>query len=279
MGVCIILAGGLFAQVLDNGLIFIYNAELGKDRLKVQMISPCLPLCFDQGVSSLKSTAAFETAERNDQFNCQQEISEYYIESVSVADRPGYFALKRCFDIVFSLFAGLLLALPMLIIALVIRLDSEGPAIYKQERLGKDGKEFMMYKFRSMQLDAEANGPQWAEESDERCTKVGRILRKTRLDELPQLWNIFIGDMSFVGPRPERAYFYEQFETYIHGFRHRLAVKPGLTGLAQINGGYDLKPEEKILYDMEYIKTMSPLMDLKCIIKTVKLVFTHQGAR
>lgn len=190
-----------------------------------------------------------------------------------------YFAVKRAADIAGALIAGMILLVPMLLIALCIRLDSKGPALFRQERLGKDGKVFTIYKFRSMYLDAEANGPQWAESRDRRCTRVGRILRKSRLDELPQVWNILVGDMSFVGPRPEREFFYDKFETYIHGFRHRLAVKPGLTGLAQVNGGYELQPEEKILYDMEYINNMSLGMDLMCMIKTVRLVFTHEGAR
>jgi lipopolysaccharide/colanic/teichoic acid biosynthesis glycosyltransferase len=130
-----------------------------------------------------------------------------------------------------------------------------------------------------MYIDAESKGPQWADKDDWRCTRVGRILRKVRLDELPQLWNILRGDMSFVGPRPEREYFYDLFETYIPGFRNRMAVKPGLTGWAQVNGGYDLGPEEKIVYDMEYIANQSLLFDMKCIFKTVKLVFSHEGAR
>jgi lipopolysaccharide/colanic/teichoic acid biosynthesis glycosyltransferase len=167
----------------------------------------------------------------------------------------------------------------MALIALLIRLDSPGPAFFRQERLGKDGRPFIILKFRSMRLDAEKNGPQWADKDDPRCTRLGRILRKSRLDEIPQLWNILKGEMSFVGPRPERQCFYEEFETYIHGFSKRLLVKPGLTGYAQVNGGYELKPEEKIVYDIEYIHKQSVLMDLWCIFKTVKLVFTHEGAR
>ncbi len=204
---------------------------------------------------------------------------EYWIDPVQSKAGWGYRFVKRTFDITASLAALILLALPMLAIVLLIRLDSGGPALFVQERVGKDGKPFMMYKFRSMYLNAEENGPQWAEKDDWRCTRMGRILRKTRLDELPQLWNILRGDMSVVGPRPERAYFYEVFETYIHGFRERLAVRPGLTGWAQVNGGYDLKPEEKIVYDMEYIERQSVRMDLECVFKTVKLVFTHEGAR
>jgi lipopolysaccharide/colanic/teichoic acid biosynthesis glycosyltransferase len=167
----------------------------------------------------------------------------------------------------------------MLIIALVIRLDSTGPALFTQERLGKNGKPFIMIKFRSMRMDAEVNGPQWADKNDCRCTKVGRFLRKSRLDELPQLVNILMGEMSFVGPRPERACFYDEFEQYIPHFRQRLQVQPGLTGHAQVNGGYELKPEEKIVYDLEYIAKRSVKMDLQCIWKTVLVVFSHDGAR
>lgn len=201
------------------------------------------------------------------------------IKQVKVSQKPVYLFFKRCFDLVASFVAMIVLFLPMCIIAFVVKAHDGGPAIYSQERLGLNGKPFMIYKFRSMTLDAEKNGPQWAKERDQRCTKVGAILRKTRLDELPQLWNIFVGDMSFVGPRPERAYFYEQFELYIHGFHQRLQVKPGLTGFAQVNGGYSLKPEEKILLDIEYIERMSFVLDLACLLKTFRLIFTHEGAR
>lgn len=205
--------------------------------------------------------------------------AEYVIAPVRPANRPAYQIIKRCFDIVGALVAGLVLMIPMILIGIWIKADTRGPVLFRQERLGLNGKPFTIYKFRSMYTNAEVNGPQWAEKDDWRCTRAGRILRKTRMDELPQLWNILVGDMSFVGPRPERAYFYDRFETYIHGFRNRLAVKPGLTGWAQVNGGYDLPPEEKIVYDMEYIRHQSLWMDLSCILKTVSLVFTHKGAR
>lgn len=193
--------------------------------------------------------------------------------------RRLYLISKRVFDLVFSFLGLLILALPMTMIALIIVLDSPGAPIFKQERLGLHGKPFMIYKFRSMRLDAEENGPQWADEQDPRCTRFGQFLRRTRLDELPQLWNILKGEMSFVGPRPERKYFYEQFEKYIVGFSNRLVVTPGLTGYAQVNGGYELAPEEKIVYDMEYIARRSIRLDLQCIVKTVLLIFTHDGAR
>lgn len=209
----------------------------------------------------------------------QRKIKEYFIEPVVPKRKPVYSFIKRAFDIAVSFTAGVLLLIPLGIIAVLIRLDSEGPALYKQERLGKNGKAFYMYKFRSMRIDAEKNGPKWADQNDDRCTRLGKFLRKCRLDELPQLWNIFLGHMSIVGPRPERPFFYDEFETYIHGFRHRLAVQPGLTGLAQVNGGYDLDPEEKIVYDMRYIKERSLWMDLKIMFKTVALLFSHEGAR
>lgn len=201
------------------------------------------------------------------------------IAKPKVRQKKLYLAAKRVFDIVFSALGLLILAIPMAIIALIIALDSPGGAIFKQERLGKGGKPFVIYKFRTMNHDAEVNGPKWADKEDKRCTRVGAFLRKTRLDELPQLWNILVGDMSFVGPRPERQYFYEQFEKYIVGFSNRLIVTPGLTGYAQVNGGYELEPEEKIVYDMEYIEKRSVLMDIRCLAKTVSLIFTHEGAR
>ena len=190
-----------------------------------------------------------------------------------------YLATKRTFDIVCSFLGLLILAIPMTIIALIITVDSPGAPIFKQERLGINGNPFMIYKFRSMRLNAEENGPQWADERDPRCTRLGQILRNSRLDELPQLYNILRGDMSFVGPRPERAYFYGEFEKYILGFSNRLLVTPGLTGYAQVNGGYSLKPEEKIIYDMEYIQHRSIRMDLACILQTIGVIFSGDGAR
>ena len=209
----------------------------------------------------------------------QQNIKLYRVDPVTPKVSGFYRLLKRLADIAVGLSVAVFGAVPMLIIAALIKLDSKGPVIFRQERLGKDGKPFVMYKFRSMHVDAEVNGPQWAEKKDDRCTRIGCILRKTRLDELPQFFNILKGEMSLVGPRPERPYFYDQFETYIHGFRNRLVVRPGLTGWAQVSGGYDLLPEEKIVYDMEYISKMSVGMDLRCIFKTVRLIFTHEGAR
>ena len=194
--------------------------------------------------------------------------------------KPVYSFFKRFFDIVLSLFALIVLLIPMLIIAVIVKLTSPGSVLYKQERLGKDGVSFEIIKFRLMYADAENNGAQWSDgENDERITPFGKFLRRTRMDELPQFAQILTGKMSLVGPRPERECFYEKFETYIHGFSERLKVKPGLTGLAQVSGGYDLRPEEKVVYDIEYIKKRSLWLDLKCILLTVRIIFSHNGAR
>ena len=134
-------------------------------------------------------------------------------------------------------------------------------------------------QLRGYQTHAEANGAQWASDHDPRVTRVGAFLRKSRLDEIPQFWNVVKGDMSLIGPRPEREVFYKEFEKYIHGFSQRLAVKPGITGLAQVSGGYDLKPAEKIIFDIEYIKNQSFAMDIDVILKTFGVLFTHEGAR
>ena len=198
---------------------------------------------------------------------------------VSISGGAAFCFFKRVMDIVLSLIAFIVLLIPLVIIAVIIRLDTPGPVIFKQERLGLNRKPFVMYKFRSMYINAEENGPQWAKKDDSRVTKVGRFLRNTRLDELPQLWNIIRGDMSIVGPRPEREYFYGIFEARIPYFGKRMLVKPGLTGWAQVNGGYELMPEQKIEYDLEYICNRSLKIDIICILKTFNLVFTKEGAR
>ena len=203
----------------------------------------------------------------------------YQVEQSAVVEKPVYQAVKRLFDVVVSALALLILGIPMLLLMPVIRADSPGPAIFRQERLGKGGKPFVIYKYRTMQMDAERDGPQWARAHDVRCTKLGRLLRRGHIDELPQLVNVLRGEMSLVGPRPERACFYQEFERYIRGFSQRLQVTPGITGWAQINGGYELLPEEKILFDMEYIRHRSVMFDIRCLLGTVRVVFRHDGAR
>jgi lipopolysaccharide/colanic/teichoic acid biosynthesis glycosyltransferase len=210
-----------------------------------------------------------------------EKKEEFFVEDLGKIDKkPFYSFLKRTTDIVISFFGLLLLGIPMLIIALIVRLTSEGPALFIQDRLGLNGKRITIVKFRTMNVDAEKRGAQWSRgDKDRRITKFGRFLRKSHLDELPQLWCILKGDMSLVGPRPEREVFYNEFEKYVHGFSERLKIKPGLTGWAQINGGYNLRPEEKIVYDVEYIKRRSVFFDLKIVFLTFGVVFTHKGAK
>lgn len=194
-------------------------------------------------------------------------------------EKPGYECIKRGLDILFSLL-GLVMVLPIIIFfGILIKLESPGPAIYKQKRIGLKGRLFTIYKLRSMYIDAEKSGAKWAEKDDPRVTKIGRFFRKARIDELPQIYNILKGDMSIVGPRPERPEFTFQFEKEIPGFINRILVKPGLTGLAQVNGGYDIGPDIKYMFDMKYIKNRNIRLDFVIILKTLKIIFSGHGAR
>jgi lipopolysaccharide/colanic/teichoic acid biosynthesis glycosyltransferase len=173
------------------------------------------------------------------------------------------------------------LLLLMALVALLIRLDSPGPVIYSQERVGQHGKPFRIYKFRSMVQDAEKmTGPQWAAKNDPRITRVGRWIRKLRIDEIPQFWNVLKGEMSLVGPRPERPYFVEKFKKEIPLYTRRLRVRPGISGWAQIKGAYDSSIDDvkqKLQYDLFYLENMSLRMDLKILLNTVYVILTGRG--
>ena len=184
----------------------------------------------------------------------------------------------------FSLsFIGLTLLSPLiLMISVLIKIDSRGPIFYRQERVGKNGRVFKLLKFRSMVENAETNGPVWAETNDRRITRVGRWIRKWRLDEIPQMFSVLKGDMSFVGPRPERPYFVETLRKEIPYYDQRFSVKPGITGWAQIKYQYGASKTdalEKLKYDLYYIKNLSPLFDLLIIFETIKVVLFGKGAR
>ncbi|MBD1372184.1 sugar transferase [Hazenella sp. IB182357] len=190
-----------------------------------------------------------------------------------------YTSAKRIFEILFSL-ALVIFTLPVMVLtAIMIKLESPGPIFYTQERVGLNGRTFQIYKLRSMRSDAEKNGPQWAAKNDTRVTRVGQFIRKTRLDEIPQIINVLRGDMSLIGPRPERPMFTEQFNDEIPGFKNRLMVRPGLTGWAQVNGGYESTPAEKFDLDMYYIENQSIKLDFKILIRTVWVVVSGSGAR
>lgn len=190
--------------------------------------------------------------------------------------------VKRGFDMVMASI-GLILAAPLMALtALAIRLDSPGPTFYRQERVGKGGNVFTLWKFRSMRVDAERDMPVWAADADDRVTRVGRVIRFTRLDELPQLWNVLRGEMSLVGPRPERPFFVEQLAAQIPFYNTRHVVQPGITGWAQVKYRYGSSVEdamEKLRYDLYYIKHLSIGFDLTILIDTVKVVLFGKGAK
>jgi exopolysaccharide biosynthesis polyprenyl glycosylphosphotransferase len=188
---------------------------------------------------------------------------------------------KRLLDIVCGLIIATILLIVLPFVTLAIKLDSPGAIFYKQERVGLGGREFTIYKFRSMVQNAERNGKaQWAVKGDARITTVGQFLRKTRLDELPQVINILKGDMSIVGPRPERQQFIEKLEVQIPAYSTRLNVKPGLTGWAQVNYGYGSTVEDariKLKYDLEYVQNQSLWLDFQILFRTFGVVFKMQG--
>lgn len=187
---------------------------------------------------------------------------------------------KRLLDIALALLLSVP-ALPVILLAaLAVKLDSPGgPSFYIQERVGQEGKIYRLVKLRTMVPDAEKDtGPVLATENDPRLTRVGRFLRATRIDELPQLWNVLKGDMSFVGPRPERPFFVEQLEKEIPGYRLRHYLTPGITGLAQVEGKYSTPPEDKLRYDLIYAKSASPLVDFKILLRTLSVIMLKDKA-
>jgi sugar transferase (PEP-CTERM system associated) len=230
-------------------------------------------------------------------FDHLASVYEEYTGKIAVENlRPSWFifsdgfrktrvsaAVKRAFDLVLSL-VGLVVSLPLMaVVALLVKLTSRGPVLYHQERVGLNGRTFPVHKFRSMRLDAETtSGPVWSAKHDARVTPIGRFLRRARLDELPQLWNVLGGDMSFVGPRPERPNFVEELTAKIPFYGQRHVLKPGLTGWAQVRYTYGASVEdaiEKLQYDLYYIKNLSFALDLVIVLETVKTVLLRRGAQ
>jgi exopolysaccharide biosynthesis polyprenyl glycosylphosphotransferase len=197
--------------------------------------------------------------------------------------RRTYHIAKRTMDILTATLAIIILSPLCLLVAILIKLTSKGPIVYSQIRLGKDGTPFNIYKFRTMKVDAEKEtGPVWAKAKDNRITAIGNILRKSRIDEIPQFINVLKGDMSVIGPRPERPIFIDQLKTQISDYSKRLCVKPGITGLAQVHHRYDetiTDVRKKVKYDILYIKKMCFWTDLRIIFKTFGVVLTGFGAR
>ena len=187
---------------------------------------------------------------------------------------------KRLLDLFFAMLIGIFAAPVIILAAIIVKLESKGPVFFIQERIGEGNRKFNIVKFRSMTTDAEKNGPQWASKNDNRVTKFGKIMRATRIDELPQLWNVLRGEMSFVGPRPEREFFIQQLEKEIPYYNLRHTVKPGLTGWAQVMYPYGASVEDayrKLQYDLYYIKHHSIPFDVKVLLKTVTIVIFGKG--
>ncbi|HEX5316428.1 MAG TPA: exopolysaccharide biosynthesis polyprenyl glycosylphosphotransferase, partial [Candidatus Kapabacteria bacterium] len=195
--------------------------------------------------------------------------------------RPWEEAAKRTIDLSISLLLIILGSPIILGTALAVKFSSKGPIIYSQERIGREGKRFRIYKFRSMLVDAEQGGPQWASKNDPRVTPVGRFIRKSHLDELPQLWNVLRGDMSLVGPRPERDFFVQQLIQEIPYYNRRHRVRPGVTGLYQaMVDKYDENIDDvkqRVKYDLMYIESMSFRLDLKILFRTGYMMFRGKG--
>jgi len=195
---------------------------------------------------------------------------------------PYYEGLKRLMDISAVIISAPLVIPIVLVTALAIRIESPGRALFSQERVGQGGKPFRIYKLRSMVKDSEKDGAQFASEGDMRITRVGAVIRKLRIDELPQFWNILKGEMSLIGPRPEQQAFVTEFEKNIPFYTYRHVVKPGITGWAQVRHGYAASADdtqEKIEHDFYYIKNYSLWLDIQIVIDTVRTILTGYGAR
>jgi exopolysaccharide biosynthesis polyprenyl glycosylphosphotransferase len=232
-----------------------------------------------RGVKVESAVEAFERVSRKISIN---ELSaEQLIFANGFCPSKSFLVLKRVLDIVLSFLLLVVTGPLMALIAIAIKLDTPGPAIFSQERVGFLGRRFVVHKFRSMRQDAEQHtGPTWAKEDDDRVTKIGKILRKCRLDELPQVWNVLRGDMSFVGPRPERPYFVELLKSRIRYFDLRHYVKPGITGWAQVMYRYGASVEDalhKLEYDLYYAKKMSLRLDFLILLKTIRVVINGEG--
>ncbi|WP_367366261.1 sugar transferase [Lentilactobacillus buchneri] len=206
-------------------------------------------------------------------------FKDFYKENIGPKVDSLYLPIKRILDILFSLML-IILTFPIVMVTVVaVKCESHGPIFYKQVRVGLMGRKIVITKFRSMYMDAEKNGAQWAQKNDPRVTRVGKIIRKARIDELPQLLNVLKGEMSLIGPRPERPMFTEKFSHEFPGFEQRLRIKPGLSGYAQIHGGYDINPGQKAKLDCYYINHVNFKMDAQIFISTIKIIVSGKGAR
>jgi sugar transferase (PEP-CTERM system associated) len=237
--------------------------------------------CRVQGIDVFEGNSFFEML--TGKLIVQQINPSWLIFSEGFQKSRSRRFVKRTIDIILSTVL-LIMFLPFIVLlAILIKIDSIGPVFYSQERIGEHRKKYRIFKFRSMVDDAEKEcGPVCTRENDERITRIGRLIRKLRIDEVPQLWNVLKGDMSFVGPRPERDFFVKQYEKKIPYYGERFSVRPGVTGWAQVCYQYSTSLDdtiEKLNYDLFYIKNMSAFLDLMIVLRTIKIVLFGRGAR
>jgi sugar transferase (PEP-CTERM system associated) len=267
----------LYQQVRDVGAETVIVAM---DERRGTMPVEELLECKVKGIAVLEGEAFFE--ELKGKIIVEKINPSWLIFQEGFQKSLSMMAAKRLIGAICSAI-GLVLTSPIILLTAVgIWLESGAPVFFRQERVGKDGEVFSLIKFRSMRLDAEQNGAKWADADDERVTRVGRVIRRYRIDEIPQMWNVLKGEMSFVGPRPERPLFVRELTKKIPYYGQRHVVQPGVTGWAQINYPYGASVEdakEKLGYDLYYIKHMSVIMDLYIILKTVKTVLFREGSR
>ncbi|MGI6145637.1 MAG: sugar transferase [Clostridia bacterium] len=260
--------------VLINNVdkIYIGNNINENDKSKI------IKYCLEREKTVYLVPGLYEIALVNSQISQINDMLVFKVDSMGLTF--GQAVIKRVLDLAIS-FVGLFILLPFLfIISIMIKVYDGGPVFYKQKRVTKDNKIFDLYKFRTMVVDAEKNvGPVLAIEKDARITPIGRFLRTFRIDEIPQLFNVLKGDMSIVGPRPERPFFVQKYNQEVEDFKYRVFVKAGITGLAQVLGKYSTDPENKVKYDLLYIRNYSLLLDLKIIFNTVKTIFNKDSAK
>lgn len=260
----------------ENIQIVLTSDNPHKDKSLVRNLYQCIPLKIT--VTDLPSF--YEKITGKILVSAIEEV--WFLENMMEGQRIFFETAKKLTDIIFSVLYAAVTAILIPFIALLIKLDSPGPIIYRQKRVGKDNRIFEIIKFRTMIKNAEKNGVRWTTEKDERITRIGKYLRKTRLDEIPQLWNIIRGDMSFVGPRPERPEFAfsNDLLSQIPFYQVRHTIKPGLTGWAQIKYPYSSSIEDtlqKLQYDLFYIKNRSLILDTAIVLKTVKIILSGGG--
>lgn len=269
--VCTDMTDDVWEKAANEVDIILMCADM-RHRHKVKIIN----YCHEHGKQSLLIPNTFEIFCSGAELDKIDDIPVFRPKSLYPSAEVRF--LKRCLDIIVAVI-GFVFAMPfMLLTALAIKIGDPGPIFYSQVRTGKDGREFLVYKFRTMRVDAEKkSGPMLAQKNDPRITSLGRFLRGVRLDELPQIWNVINGDMSIVGPRPERPFFVEKFTKENPEYVYRHNVKPGITGLAQVYGKYNTTPFDKLVYDLMYIQHCNLLTDLTIIIQTVKVLFTKSA--